>query len=283
MPLSRNVGDFDHLIRTTKAGPFYITLLPRCSYEVSYRPNQSAIGFAFESQSGVHAFASDRVTPFRTKPNSLAFVPRECEVFSSSKNGGEYLLVVDEANSQIENQALRHFNNVIDPAAIAAAQRIRSALLGSAREALWVEENAGVLFERIRKELNASSKEAREARWMTPARLKLIDEFIDSRISQELRVAEIAVALGLSEGFFIRAFKAATGKSPHSYLIDRRLAHARVLLRTSTHDLCDVALTVGFSSHAHMTAAFTHRLGVTPGRLRAAMGCRSDSITTRRK
>ena len=279
--MSQNICNFEHSIRTIKAGPFCITLLPRCSYEVSYRPDKSAIGFAFESQSGVHAFASDRVTPFRTKPNSLAFVPQGCEVFSSSKNGGEYLLVVDEADLLTEGETPRHFNNIIDQAAIAAAQRIRSALLGSTRETLLVEENAGVLFDRTRKELNASSKEVREARWMTPARLKLIDEFIDSQISQELRVAEIAAVLGLSEGFFIRAFKASIGKSPHSYLIDRRLAHARVLLRTSAHNLGDVALTVGFSSHAHMTAAFTHRLGVTPGRLRATMGSRSDlSIKT---
>jgi AraC family transcriptional regulator len=39
-------------------------------------------------------------------------------------------------------------------------------------------------------------------------------------------------------------------------------------LRTSHHDLSDIALAVGFSSHAHMTAAFRERLGVTPSRLR---------------
>jgi AraC family transcriptional regulator len=78
----------------------------------------------------------------------------------------------------------------------------------------------------------------------------------------------MAAAVGLSEGFFIRTFKAASGKSPHSYLIDRRLAQARLLLRTSNHDLREIALAAGFASHAHMTAAFTQRLGIAPSLLR---------------
>ena len=258
----------DKLIREAAVGTFLITLLPQRSYEVSYRPDRSTIGFAFESQSGVHAFASDRVKPFRTKPNSLAFVPSGCEVFSSSERGGEYLLVTNNSDSKNHRVESRQFNDVIDPAAIAAAHSIRSALLGNVLAALSVEEKVMELFDRVQFELAGSLSESVATRWMTSARFKIIDDFIDANISQDLSVREMAEAVGLSEGFFTRTFKAAAGKSPHSYLIDRRLAQARLLLRTSKHDLREVALASGFASHAHMTAAFTHRLGIAPSLLR---------------
>jgi AraC family transcriptional regulator len=79
----------------------------------------------------------------------------------------------------------------------------------------------------------------------------------------------MAQLLELSEGYFIRAFKQATGKSPHSYLIDRRLARARALMRDSKASLAEIALACGFNSQAHMTSAFKQRLGVSPAQLRA--------------
>jgi AraC family transcriptional regulator len=104
---------------------------------------------------------------------------------------------------------------------------------------------------------------------MTTARLRRIDEIIDRNMGEGISIREMAAALDLSEGFFIRSFKAAVGKSPHSYLIDRRLARARDLIRHSPHDLREIALGSGFSSHAHMSAAFRQRLGVAPRDLRA--------------
>ena len=108
----------------------------------------------------------------------------------------------------------------------------------------------------------------RNGAWITPNRLKRIDEYIDCYMEQKIRVGEIAAVLGLSEGFFIRAFKAAVGVNPHSYLIDRRIAKARHMLGTSREALADIAAAVGFSSHAHMSACFRERLGIPPGKLR---------------
>ena len=67
----------------------------------------------------------------------------------------------------------------------------------------------------------------------------------------------------------MRAFKQATGKSPHSYLIDRRVAKARALLRDSSASLAEIALMCGFNSQAHMATLFRQRLGASPGQLRS--------------
>jgi AraC family transcriptional regulator len=257
--------------RRLTVGSWRVELLPRRPYKASFVPDRSVIGFAFESQSGTHAFASDRVRPFLAKPNSLAYLPSGCDVFSLSPDGGEYLRVIDETGANMNDMTQRQFSDAIDPVAISAAQSIRSLLLANAAAPLLIEEKAIILVERVRHALKGSLAEPAEGRWMTSARLRCINELIDSTIGQEVTIRDMAATLGLSEGFFTRAFKAAVGKSPHSYLIDRRIARARVLLRTCPHDLSDIALAVGFSSHAHMSAAFRKRLGVTPSHLREAI------------
>ena len=103
---------------------------------------------------------------------------------------------------------------------------------------------------------------------ITASRMRLLDEFIDAGLDGPLGVQAMAQLLGLSEGYFMRAFKHATGKSPHSYLIDRRLAKARALMRDSTARLAEIAHACGFNSQAHMTTAFKQRLGVSPAQLR---------------
>ncbi|MNZ68531.1 HTH-type transcriptional activator RhaS [compost metagenome] len=104
--------------------------------------------------------------------------------------------------------------------------------------------------------------------------MRLLDEFIDAGLEDPLSVPAMAGLLGLSEGYFMRAFKNATGKSPHSYLIDRRLAKARALMRDSTATLTEIAYTCGFNSQAHMATTFKQRLGVSPVQLRQSFGFR---------
>jgi AraC family transcriptional regulator len=68
------------------------------------------------------------------------------------------------------------------------------------------------------------------------------------------------------------AFAAAVGQAPHDYISDRRVSRARALLRRTTLDLGAIAQASGFSSHAHMTATFRKRLGVSPRELRMNFG-----------
>jgi AraC family transcriptional regulator len=103
---------------------------------------------------------------------------------------------------------------------------------------------------------------------MTPRRLRLVDEFIEARLDSKVTIQELAGALGLSAGFFSRAFKSAVGKAPHDYIVDCRISRARRLLVGTELDLTTIALASGFASHAHMTTTFRSRLGISPGALR---------------
>ncbi|WP_434563279.1 helix-turn-helix transcriptional regulator [Pseudomonas sp. Z4-20] len=253
--------------RRIEVGPWAIELLPGCAYATRYVATQAAIGFAFDSQRGVHAIGSDRIQPFIAMPNGLAFVPAQCDVYSESSQGGEYLRVM-----RTDGQALagdRAFNNRLDPRAIALAQRMRRALLHGSIDDDW-EAWALALAQ-----CSAPDKHSPAMRQgsMTDSRMRLLNEFIDAGLDQPLGVPAMAQLLGLSEGYFMRAFKHATGQSPHGYLIDRRLAKARALISDTSTTLTQIALACGFSSQAHMTTTFKQRLGVSPAQLRQMTKC----------
>jgi AraC family transcriptional regulator len=54
----------------------------------------------------------------------------------------------------------------------------------------------------------------------------------------------------------------------HSYVLERRLLHARHLLSQSGLKLTDIAATSGFATQSHLTVAFRKKFGLSPGALR---------------
>jgi AraC family transcriptional regulator len=255
--------------RLAAIGCTCVELLPRMPYDVAYTPEVAVIGFAFEPQAGTHAFATDRTTDFRTRPNSLAYVPKGCDVVSRSHEGGEYLTLKTPLGLSASRSLEQRFNDFIDPAAIKAAQGLRRLLLaGGAIDSIEAEKCIATLCSAVTSVLTGRAIPSRATRWMTAKRLGLVDEIIEARMDSSLTIKEIAKHLGLSAGFFNRAFKAATGKTPHDYIVDRRISRARLLLRRSELVLAEIAAASGFASHAHMTSQFRRRIGTSPSRLR---------------
>jgi AraC family transcriptional regulator len=251
------------------SGSWYAELLPRHPYQAAYTPDLPVVGFAFDGQVGVHAFGSDRKAAFRARPNGLAHVPAGCDVYSHSKHGGEYLKITFEKQHGETWPWSRRFSDVIDPVAIGAAQRLRRLLLAGDRiDELQCERFVQALKERTVCALGGTPIERAARCWMTPRRLRLVEDLIETRLDAKLTVQELSGALRLSAGFFARAFHAAVGQAPHDYIIDRRVSRARTLLRNAALDLAAIAHASGFASHAHMTATFRQRLGVTPSEFR---------------
>src|ERR1039457_7658797 len=54
---------------------FAVTVLPARPYDLTYISDHHIMGFTFERQTGLDAFASDRRRPFQANPLRLAFTP----------------------------------------------------------------------------------------------------------------------------------------------------------------------------------------------------------------
>jgi AraC-like DNA-binding protein len=91
---------------------------------------------------------------------------------------------------------------------------------------------------------------------------------LEQRCRENVSIEEVAQAAGLSRHQFFREFRAAMGVSPHAFLVQCRLRHARRLLAVGAGhpSLANVAAEAGFSDQTHLTRHFRRAFGQTPGR-----------------
>ena len=89
-------------------------------------------------------------------------------------------------------------------------------------------------------------------------------ERIDDDPAETLTLGDLAAGAGLSRYQFLRAFTRLTGLPPHAYLLQRRIQHARALVRSGMA-LADAAAASGFADQSHMTRCFARSFGLTPG------------------
>jgi AraC family transcriptional regulator len=98
--------------------------------------------------------------------------------------------------------------------------------------------------------------------------LERATDYINDNLSRKLTLAEIAGVAHMSPDHFGRSFKAATGLSPHQYVIHRRVERAKSLLSDTDLTVAEVAAAVGFSNPSHLAQHVRRLLGVPPGALR---------------
>src|SRR6266567_4880348 len=94
--------------------------------------------------------------------------------------------------------------------------------------------------------------------------------YIDRHYARPLTVARLARCAGLSPFHFIRAFRAATGATPHQYLRARRIDRAKHLLVTTPMPVTEICEAVGFRSLGSFSAMFRRVAGASPAAYRAS-------------
>ena len=100
--------------------------------------------------------------------------------------------------------------------------------------------------------------------------LRRVLERIEAELDTDLTLNLLAAECGYSRAHFSRMFTAATGQTPHRYLLERRLKRAESLLTRGSLPLSEIAFACGFSSHAHFSTAFRFRYTLTPSAYRAS-------------
>lgn len=88
--------------------------------------------------------------------------------------------------------------------------------------------------------------------------------FIDENFVNELKLEEIAAHVSLSPIYFHHRFRNATGKTPHDYVLEKRIKKAEGLLMAANMSISQVAYESGFSSQSYFTYAFKKHKGVSP-------------------
>jgi AraC-like DNA-binding protein len=84
------------------------------------------------------------------------------------------------------------------------------------------------------------------------------------------KIAGLARMAHLSPYHFLRSFKAATGVTPHQWLLRARLREAAEKLAGTSLPVTDIALDVGFEDLSNFTRSFRAEFGASPREFRAA-------------
>lgn len=96
--------------------------------------------------------------------------------------------------------------------------------------------------------------------------LKKIDEvrqYINANYLNYIKLNELAKVADISKYYLIKQFEECSGLSPHQYITNLRINHAKKLLKSNKNS-ADIALESGFYDQSHFTKCFKEYTGVTP-------------------
>ena len=231
----------------------------------------------FDIRHGVHHRAS-----YLKQPGALSVVPAgECPLMRAETEFDLVVCAFDAAlvstlDAELERRpegALRVQVNVEDP----AAQQLMTLLMadaneGSTPERLYTESLAQALAVRmlfLGSRTKAPSNKAGTYGLPRHVLRRVIERM--RCFSSDLSLQALANESGYSRVHFVRMFRAATGYSPHHYLLNLKLERARALLKNPSMSLLDIALDCGFASHSHMSRVFHKFVGMTPSAYRRSL------------
>jgi AraC family transcriptional regulator len=108
----------------------------------------------------------------------------------------------------------------------------------------------------------------RGPRQLTPGQRRLLDDYIDANLADELTIEGMAAVLNVGVWTLNRLLRSTFGCSAHGLVTARKIERARAMVSAGTLSLKEIAAGAGFSDQAHMTRLFRSYIGTTPGRMR---------------
>lgn len=109
-------------------------------------------------------------------------------------------------------------------------------------------------------QLNLPQTKGGLAEWQ----IKKVTAYMREHLGEPIGLDELAGLAGLSRFHFCTAFRKATGRTPHDWLVALRVERARHLLADSELRITDIALAVGYETPSSFAASFRKVVGITP-------------------
>jgi AraC family transcriptional regulator len=136
---------------------------------------------------------------------------------------------------------------------------------------LYIDSLANVLAVQLLRQYSASKPQlAIYAGGLPPRQLQQILEYIHAHLERDIKLADLAGSIGMSQFHFSHLFKQSIGTSPYQYLLQQRIERAKQLLKQTDRSIVDIALECGFNSHSHLSKQFRQLIGMTPKSYRSS-------------
>jgi AraC family transcriptional regulator len=184
------------------------------------------------------------------------------EALEQVQDGGMHLQAGLQAHDALQDLTLRDLMNVL----------VREKRNGFSNGLFFLDSLATALASHLVRHYSLMLPgEAGSRGGMAPSILRRSIEFMDAHLEGNLRLSDLAREAGLSASHFIRSFRESTGKTPHQFLLHRRVERARDLMRDGRASLTEVALASGFADQHHLARVFRRIANMTPSIYRRSL------------
>lgn len=204
--------------------------------------------------------------PIQLPPSSVAWVPADCGhcyYTEAGKQWGFYWLDVSEKDALPFSQLFgdRVLLPLTDIKAIAEEMErlLQNRLVGRAAFLPESSRLIGNIYHLILAEVFSASERER-----TDEMILTITAQMDAFCEREWNASELAKQYFISVPQLMRRFKAATGTTPHAYVITVRLRVAKLYLQHTDLSVAEISRKVGFSCAGNFIKQFRGRYGLTP-------------------
>lgn len=89
-------------------------------------------------------------------------------------------------------------------------------------------------------------------------------DYIESKISEDITLEELASRVHLSKTYFVKRFKILMGMSPIKYICNMRIEKSKQLIIEGKLSIQQISNLVGYNSLHHFSAAFKQSVGMSP-------------------
>lgn len=200
-----------------------------------------------------------------TEPSAVADGPQDQILFYVPRRAIDDLSLEDDGGAS-GDLVLPPGRNVVDPVVLHLANALLPALANPEHVSRLFFDHVALAFQE-----HASHTYARLARAprrptaaLAPWQLRRAKEHIVRDLRGDLSIAELASECGLSRSHFSRAFKVATGTTPHRWLTLRRIEAAKTMMRTTSMPLAAIARACGFAQSSRLSRVFAAFVGTSP-------------------
>lgn len=88
--------------------------------------------------------------------------------------------------------------------------------------------------------------------------------YIDTHMAEKIRLEDLAVLAGGTSGRLRQVFRKRYGVSPHEYILQTRLSHARRMLKHTDKSIQEIAAKIGFDHANYFSRIFRQKIGCSP-------------------
>lgn len=207
------------------------------------------------------------------RPGSFSVLPPGCsgQLVISDKIRVSHLYIDRERFAEAGSGVLAAGVGIED-AAVCGLLRILGDLAASPGDiaAGFVDEMLVLLLARLRAAHATPEAPSNSGRYRGLAdwQVKRVTAFIRNHLDETIELSALASLVGLSRYYFCTAFKAATGQTPHEWLVSERIRQSQSLLSGTPLSITEIALTVGYKTPSAFSASFRNLIGVSPSAFR---------------